>query len=718
MENKDMRNKHKILFEYKYEPKELKHGYTDKMLYINVGENRIEEKDIPEEVKEKFIGGKGYGLRYLWDAVNPDTKWDSEENEIVMSAGPIAGITQYPGTGKTLVCSISPMTDIPIDSNVGGYIGPYLKFSGWDGLEVQGKAKEEVVIVIDGTEGKITIETAPEEAVDGHVLGEQLTDMYAKDEHEKRQISVITAGTAADHTRMGILNFTFYDVRRKVARLKQAGRGGLGTVLRNKKIKGIVVKSKPVKGDLNNPFDQSIINRTGIKLHKEIAHHDHEQNNMHRIGTAALLDVMPDFDLLPVHNFQYGTHKDAKKINTKVFINKYLTQGMVDGCWYGCSLACAKAADDFEIKTGPYKGHKVVVDGPEYENAAGLGSNCGIFDPEAILELNFYCDTYGIDTISYGTSTAFAMECYERGIINKEITGGLELEFGNIDASLELIHQMSKGEGFGKIVGQGIRKMKKLFAEEYGADADFLFDIGTEQKGLEYAEYVCKESLAQQGGFGFTNKGPQHDEAWLIVMDMVNNQIPTFEDKAEALHYYPMFRTWFGLLGLCKLPWNDIVPEGNAQNEEPAKIQEHVQNYLDLFYGITGKTITPEDMIVQSEKVYNFQRVFNIRMGKGLREHDKSPYRMMGPVTKEEYESRQERYDKQLKEKVGVDPEGKSTDEKIKILKDYRYDQYEQLADAVYKRRGWTMNGVPTKEKLQELGMDLPEVLEVIEKHL
>ncbi|MFO7888443.1 MAG: aldehyde ferredoxin oxidoreductase C-terminal domain-containing protein [Eubacteriales bacterium] len=147
-------------------------------------------------------------------------------------------------------------------------------------------------------------------------------------------------------------------------------------------------------------------------------------------------------------------------------------------------------------------------------------------------------------------------------------------------------------------------------------------------------------------------------------------------------------------------------------------MQEHVQNYLDLFYGITGKTITTEDMIVQSEKIYNFQRVFNIRMGKGLRKHDKSPYRMMGPVTKEEYESRQERYDTQLKEKVGYNPEGKTTEEKIKALREFKYDQYEQLADAVYKRRGWTMNGVPTKEKLQDLGMDFPEVLEVIEKHL
>jgi len=354
------------------------------------------------------------------------------------------------------------------------------------------------------------------------------------------------------------------------------------------------------------------------------------------------------------------------------------------------------------------------VDGPEYENAAGLGANCAIFDPEHILELNFYCDTYGIDTISFGTATAFAMECYERGIINKEITGGLELNFGNFYASVELLHQMSKGEGFGTVVGQGVHRMKKLFVEKYGADEEFLFDIGMEQKGLEYSEYNPKESLAQQGGYGLTNKGPQHDEAWLIFMDMVNNQIPTFEDKAEALHYFPMFRTWFGLYGFCKLPWNDIVPADNKYTDEPAKVPEHVQNYLDVVYGVTGKKLTVDDMIKESERVYNFQRIFNIRMGKGLRKDDRVPYRSMGPVTKEEYESRQERYDKQLKELIGYDPEGKTTEEKMAVLREYREKQYEKLIDAVYKRRGWNSNGVPTLEHLKYLDMELPELIEVI----
>ncbi|HAE43932.1 MAG TPA: aldehyde:ferredoxin oxidoreductase, partial [Clostridiales bacterium] len=155
----------------------------------------------------------------------------------------------------------------------------------------------------------------------------------------------------------------------------------------------------------------------------------------------------------------------------------------------------------------------------------------------------------------------------------------------------------------------------------------------------------------------------------------------------------------------------------NSETEEPAKIQEHVDNYHKLYYGITGTKIDSTEMIRQSERVYNFQRIFNIRMGKGLRKDDRTPYRTMGPVTKEEYLSRESNYDKQLKE-LGFDLTGKAVEEKIAILRAHRENQYEQLTDAVYKRRGWTMNGVPTPEKLKDLGMDLPELLEVINPFL
>jgi aldehyde:ferredoxin oxidoreductase len=268
-----------------------------------------------------------------------------------------------------------------------------------------------------------------------------------------------------------------------------------------------------------------------------------------------------------------------------------------DGCWMGCALACAHGVKDFEPKTGAYKGQKVFVSGPEYETIAGVGSSCGIFDADYVIEMNFYCDIYGLDTISVGTATAFAMECYEMGLIDKKATGGLDLRFGNSEAALELVHQMAKGEGFGVTVGQGIKRMKKHFAEKYHVDSKIMQDIGMEAKGLEFSEYVTKESLAQQGGYGLALKGPQHDEAWLIFSDMVRNEMPTFEQKAENLHWFPMFRTWFGLNGLCKLPWNDVIPLDNKQTKEPAKIMGHVENYMKFFAAVTGRKVAVDDII-------------------------------------------------------------------------------------------------------------------------
>lgn len=707
----------RVLAEYTYTVPPVERGYTGQTLYVNLSDYTIAAKPVTEEMKEKFIGGRGFGLWLLWHATRDDTQWNDPENEIVISSGPIGGITQYPGSGKSLVVTLSPLTDIAIDSNVGGHFGPLLKFSGWDALEIQGKADREVIVVIDGQQGRITIEEAPDAPVDTHLIGEWLINQMAEKEEDRYFMSAVSAGQGAEHTRIGCLNFAFYDRRRGAFRFKQAGRGGTGTVFRDKRIKALVVKSPPVRADSAHPADPERIARAGMRLHKEIHDYDDSQNRMRRRGTSYLVQIMSDYDLLPVHNFKYGGHPDASKINGDVWESRF-TQGLPDGCWYGCTMSCSHAVDRYTVRTGPYKGQTVIVDGPEYETVAGVGSNCGIFDPEAILEINFYCDTYGIDTISFGTLTAFVMECYEAGILDKEKTGGLELRFGNADAALEMLHQMARGEGFGKIAGQGIRRMKKYFVEHFGADPQFVQDIGMEAKGLEYSEYVSKESLAQQGGYGLTNKGPQHDEAWLIFMDMVSNLLPTFEDKAEALHYFPMFRTWFGLVGHCKLPWNDIIPPDNKYTPDPAKIPAHVQNYVGLFSGVTGREITREDLITMSERVYNFQRVFNLRRGYGRRDHDDVPYRSMGPVTVEEYESRAERYDKQLRELLGLDPTGMSTEEKLAALRKYREEQYERLKDAVYARRGWTRDGVPTVETLRRLGIDYPDVVAVVQRYL
>jgi aldehyde:ferredoxin oxidoreductase len=711
----DMKLAHKTLAEFTYAVPKVHRGYAGQTLYVNLAAGHIETRPVTDEMKRIFVGGKGFGLWRLWHAVTPTTQWNDPENELVIASGPIGGTILYPGAGKSLVVGISPLTGIVVDSNVGGYFGPLLKFAGWDALEIQGKAARDVVIFIEGETGRVTIEDAPLEGVDSYPLTEQLTAMYARDEADRRNVSVISSGVGSAHTRIGCLNVSWYDARRGKARVKQAGRGGLGTVLRDKKIKAIVVRYPGMKADSNDPADVRRIRAVGQRINKEIVELDDAQNRMRRVGTAHLVEIMDDYDLLPVHNFRFGSHPDTPKISSKVWDGLF-TQTHPDSCFYGCTMACSKGVDRFRLRTGPHAGELVTVDGPEYETVAGCGSNLGIFNPPDIIELNFYCDAYGIDSISFGTLTAFVMECYEAGVLDQEKTGGLELRFGNADAALALLHQMAAGTGFGLIAGMGVRGMKAYFVEHFGADPAFLQDIGMENKGMEYSEYMTKESLAQQGGYGMTNKGAQHDEAWLIFMDMVNNQIPTFEQKAEALHYFPMWRTWFGLNGLCKLPWNDIEPADNALTAEPAKVPEHVANYVALYAGITGQEVTKEDLIFMSERVYNFQRVFNLRMGSGLRQHDAIPYRSAGPVTAEEYESRAERYDKQLRERVGLDPTGMTTAEKMAALRQYREAQYEGLMDAVYARRGWTPDGAPTLETLKKLEIDFPEVVAVVKR--
>ncbi len=712
----DLLAAHRNLASLQYEKKPVQRGYANRTLYIDLGQPAIKIKPVDEKMKETFTGGRGFCLWLLWNAVKENTRWDDPENELVIAGGPIGGITQYPGSGKCTAVTISPATHSVIDSNGGGFFGPYLKYAGFDALEVQGKAAEDVIIVIDGDRGVVQVDAAPLEAVDTHLLARQLTEIYAADENEKRGISVISAGKAAEYLPICGLNISYYDPRRQEVRIKQAARGGCGRVLRDKKIKAIVVKYTDLSGDKNGVADMALIRKAGQRINKEIADFDQSQNDMRGMGTPYLVEIMDRFDLLPVENFRFGGHPDHSRISGEVWKQRYDRRGP-DGCWVGCTLSCAHGVPHIHLTTGPYKGQVVFVDGPEYETLGAIGSNLGIFDPDALLEMMFYADTYGIDTISLGNSMAFAYECYEYGLINSQHTGGVELRWGDADTALELIHQMARGEGFGLIIGQGIRAMKQIFAKRFGADPKVMQDIGMEVKGLEISNYISKESLAQQGGYAMASKGPQHDEAWLIFMEMVHKQLPTFEAKAEALHYFPIWRTWFSLHGLCKLPWNDIIPVSNRTASEPAKVPEHVENYTWLYQGVTGNPASHEDLMRQSEKVYHFQRVFNLRMGFGKRKDDYPPYRAMGPVTEREYESRLDRYDTQLREEAGINPDGMTTSEKVAALRKYRQNRYEQLLDAVYKRRGWTERGVPKAETLLSVGLDIPEVIALVKKH-
>lgn len=714
----EMRHEHKILATYTFVPGHVHAGYTDRRLYINLSKNLIDERIIEPMVKEKFTGGRGYGMYYLWQAVKPGTLWNDPENELIFTAGPLTGLTQYPGTGKTHSVTISPETGIPVDNNGGGYFAPFMKFSGFDCIEIQGKAVQDVIVVIDGNKGVVTIETTSEEPANSYDLPEVLHAMYADNDADRKNISVATSGEGAEHSLIGLINLSYWDAKRKHTRIKQLARGGPGTVFRDKGLKAVVIHFSGTTPLLNDPVDLEPIKFAGARMNKEILTLDHTHSRMREIGTGNTVDILDKCDVLPVMNYRFGSDPRTPKIGSDVWLS-LISQNMPDACWIGCTMSCAHGVDNIELRTGPLKGQKVLGDGPEYETIGGLGANTGSFDPHFVLEASFYCDYYGLDLVAMSTILAFLMECYENGVINKQVTGGLDLHFGSDMDALELIHQIGQGRGFGKAAGLGVHRLKKLFIDEYRADPRFVNDIGMEVKGMEVSEYNCKESLVQQGGYAMANKGPQHDEAWLIFMDQVKGQLPTFPDKAESLFFFPLFRTWFSLMGLCKLPWNDSEPPTNRNYTgiEAAKIPEHVENYLLLFKGVTGRPLDVDGLLAQSKRVYDFQRMFNLRMGQGTRKDDWMPYRGMGPVTEEEYLSRQERYDAQLTEAAHVDISEMSLEQKMAALREYRESQYRQLQDVVYARRGWDEDGVPTLETLKADGIDFPELVALVEKH-
>jgi aldehyde:ferredoxin oxidoreductase len=242
MELKQMRAAHRVLASLDYAPGRVQRGYADRTLHVDLGTNTIEIRPVSPYMKDFFTGGKGFDLYLMWQSIPGPIAWDDPRNGLYFSAGPLGGTPYFSGSGKCLVTGISPTTGSVMDCNVGGHFGPLLKFAGFDALEVRGKAKEFVLLMIDGDAHRVTLETAPHEALDSYDVAGQLHHMYARTPGELQDISVVSAGRGALHTLIGCINVSFYDWKRQEPRLKQAGRGGLGSVMMNKQLKAIVAR--------------------------------------------------------------------------------------------------------------------------------------------------------------------------------------------------------------------------------------------------------------------------------------------------------------------------------------------------------------------------------------------------------------------------------------------------------------------------------------------
>lgn len=705
----------KTLDSIRYNVAPVQGGYTDQILELDLTSLAISIIHVEPDYRRKYVGGRGYAIKMIWDETTKETRYDSPENILVMASGPLGNEPRFPGTGKFVVGTISPLTDTFIDSNIGGHFAPLLKMCGFDALAVKGISREEVVLIVDGDEGTITIAEAPSfgEMIDsgGLSYGEALIREFTGGELTEN-IAAVTTGNGAVNARFGIINSLFYDRRRKRMRSKQAGRGGTGTVMRFKGLRAVLVRSSLPRVQANHPVDKNSVQEAGAKLKKVISQQDPQQLNLGAWGTPVLIEYMNKFHLLPVNNYQYGQHPDAPEVFADVFLNRYFEKKVPDGCYMGCNLACAKGAENVALTRGPRAGEKVGIDGPEYETSAAVTCQ-GIFDPAYIMEYNWYCDEYGLDTISMGVTAGFLMECFQRGYLSVEDTG-YDLSWGNIDSADRLLHETARGEGIGKICGQGVHRAKQWVAERCAFRAktpieetmDELNKFAMEVKGLEFSMYICKESLAQQGGYGFSLKGPQHDEAWLIFIDQVHNEIPTFEMKAQALKWFPLIRTWFNAVGLCKLPWIDVRHPEAAKTDNPSQNQPTLEYYAQYYGATIGEKKTVQDILNDSERLHLLQKMINLRQGKGSRAFDQIPLRAMGPAYFNEYQSRSDYYDEWLKEHLGKGENLPPTlEERHQALLKLRLSAYQKLCDEVYKAKGYNAEAVPMRETLEKFDL-------------
>ncbi len=702
----------------------IHHGYTNKILSIDLSTGSITAPDLDPKVRDYFLGGRSLGLYLLHSSITPETRASDPENPLILANGPLGGIPQFPGAAKSMAISLSPLTGVPGVSNFGGYFGPYLKYAGFDALQITGKAKRETIIVIDGFGHTVTLEAAPDlkEVFD---LERAVAERFTKAGYDKRHIAFMSTGLGADHTSFGCINSHYYDVTkptpagRGIFRTKQAGRTGIGSVMRNKGIKAIVVLANHPHGE--NPFgaaDWEKVRQAGSKLHKIIKEVDPQSLKMSRKGSAGLITFMnkPEYQSLPVNNFQMGSDPRAPQICGKFYAEHLFEHRGMDGCFPGCNLQCTKGGW-VTLKSGDHAGDKVWVDGPEYETAAGFGSNLGIWNAEFIMEANWHCDNYGIDTITTATIMAFLMECFQRGFLTKDDMDGLELNWGGEADALTFIHRLAHGETeLAQAAGRGMSQLVEWIADRYrratGTDPlPQLKLFAMQTKELPFSFYRTHRSLSMQASYAAASDiGAHHAAAWLIKVDLLG-AFPTFEDKAQALITYPRVRLGNDNMGVCKLPWVDVFNPESAKVENPdMHINPASQEiYAEFYNGVLGTDMTWQQIFEQTDRDINLQRVMNVMVyGTDAGAMDWIPDRAIGATDDLLYENEREYNDQQVAKILARAPEEvrlMSTTEKRETLMNFRKGELHKLIAIYYRKRGWNERGIPTVDTLKKLGL-------------
>jgi aldehyde:ferredoxin oxidoreductase len=606
-------------------------AYAGKILRVNLTTGKVSTEPLSEKLAKDYIGGIGLGIKLLMDNSKPGTDAFDPDNPLIYMTGPLTGTLGPTGGNSYAVVSKSPATGCVANAEAHGFFGPDLKRAGYDAVIITGKADKLSYLWIDDDSVKIMNAE--------HMKGKSPyeTDMQIREELGDYYIRVSAIGEAGEKlSRIAcIINDEF----------RAIGRTGMGAVMGSKNLKAVAVRGT---------HDVNVADMEGFKEFVKMIYERMKgpaTKKYKTLGTPENVLVLNSLYALATRNFTNSQFEGAEKVSGE-WLNEHYVKKIV-GC-ATCGMRCDHIA---VVPEGPYKGATSRL---EFECLWSMGPLCGVDRLDAIIEAMRIVNEYGMDGISIGVVVAFAMDCYEHGVITKEQTDGIDLRFGNAEALIAIIHKIGKREGWlGNALAEGVAKA----AEIIGGDA---YKYACHIKGLELPGYDLRTLKTAALGFSVSFRGACHLRNGAYSPDV--------KGKVNRFKIEP---------GRGKM----IVPDGHVYNVIDSLIVckfsrgTYYDGNKDLakYYTLaTGIPMTPEELDKAGERIENLARLFNIREGKGTREFDTLPWKI---------------------ENAPVPEDGPA---KGAFVSD---EEFQVGLDDYYAARGWTLDGVPTVEKLEELGL-------------
>jgi aldehyde:ferredoxin oxidoreductase len=615
------------------------YGYHGKILRVNLTESKFQVDEIDEEFCRKYLGGAGFVNYFLLKEVPPDADPLGPGNKLIFANGPLSGFN-FPGAARHSVGAVSPASNGVAKCEAGGYWGAQLKRSGFDAVIIEGKADHPVYLWINNGEAKLM------DASSLWGLNTKETNEAILKEVGDGQTSISSIGPA------GECMVKFACIMNDL--VSAAGRGGLGAVMGSKNLKAVAVRGTilpPVKDKTGIDALRNWMKENMAKIAK-----------LSDVGTSAGIARFAEIADLPVHNFRDQTFPNVENI-TAYKLKETIRTGM-HGC-FACPVRCKKVVE--------FEGYEKAYGGPEYETIGSIGSNCDIDDLKVISKAHALCNAYSMDTISTGVVLSFAMECFEKGLLTKKQTGGIELKFGDPDSILKGIEIIARREGFlGNLLAEGSGKA----AAKLGKGAD---KYAMQVKNVEIPAHSPLANPSGAVGYVTGTEGPDHGNT---VLEIVYSSYITNPNMDVSLFNSIGYRE--------KLPVFDIGPKkmGFLRIE---KLKRYFGNIMvicsmlpysfeqirDALNAVTGWDSTLMEIFRVSERVYTMSQLINTRRGLSAKD-DNLP----------------ERFFTVIKEGPG------------KGLRPLKKKEFEKAKQDFYFLMGWDKKGIPHPAKIADLGIE------------